>query len=72
MVKSKGFTLIELMIVIAIVGIIFSIFAGIPRGNTGSGQVNDDLNGDSSGTTDMIIDGVAQKCNEFGECKPAN
>ena len=68
MVKSKGFTLIEIMIVVAIVGILASMFIG-PRGSSSSPSTPNVSTHDNSGD-DFIINGIVHTCNAAGDCSP--
>ena len=70
MVKFKGFTLIELMIVMAIIGILASIiFPAINNMKANSPNINTEETYDDTGTV-IIINGVKHKCDAFGDCKP--
>lgn len=74
MVKTKGFTLIEIMVVIAIMGILFSMVIGPMKDNYNSNH-DTGWNGDMSGSTtdtdaDMIINGIPYTCDAAGDCEP--
>ncbi len=70
MVKIKGFTLIELMIVVAIIG----IFASLVIGPTHEAMRNESSLGEGAATdeTTTIINGIPHICDEFGECEVAD
>jgi len=69
MVKSKGFTLIEIMVVVAILGILASMVVGpIKNSQTTLSPNHYDSSEDTSEAT-LIINGVAHECDTFGNCE---
>ena len=66
MVKIKGFTLIELMIVIAIVGILASMVSGAVR----CYNERNDTTPSTDSSSEMVINGVVHICDDFGACEP--
>lgn len=66
MVKIKGFTLIELMIVVAIIGILSSMLLPAYRDFVASNHAA--VPTDSS--SEMVINGVVHICDDFGACEP--
>ncbi len=67
MVKNKGFTFIELIILIAIASIIATVIIDIKQRESDGPTDNIDLN-----TTEQIeINGVLNNCDEL-DCTPVN
>ena len=77
MVKIKGFTLIELMVVVAIIGILFSLVIGpahdkYKETTLSGGGWDGDMNSNSNDSNTMMINGVPHTCDEFGVCEKAD
>lgn len=76
MVKTKGFTLIEIMVVVAILGILTTMVIG-PMSDKYSSTRDTGWNGDMSESTtdsdaDIIINGIPRTCDAVGNCVPSN
>jgi len=67
MVKSKGFTLIELMIVISIIGILAAVVPAFKEKLATSRTINTT---DDNTSAIMMIGGVKHKCDVDGDCTP--
>jgi len=68
MVKIKGFTLIELMVVIAIIGILFSLVIGPAHDKYREASLSGDMESDTADST-MMVNGVLHTCDDFGVCE---
>lgn len=63
MVKTNGFTLIEFMVVMAIVSIVIVIVIAPECGSN-----SDSIVGTDNLNNTMLINGIEHTCDEFGDC----
>jgi len=72
MVKVKGFTLIEIMIVVAIIGILASVVLGPINDHATSKRQDVNSLSDIDSVEDinntMVINGELYKCDAVGDC----
>lgn len=64
MVKNKGFTLIEIMVVVAIIFILASVVVPVFQDKVQRSPINTDENY----KTEISINGVKHRCDSDGDC----